>query len=99
MKKNPRNGIYYLDWLNKWTKDILDANAKKDKLVNESGLNEKIKTLATKEDKNISNRNNIKSRTRQNCETLNVDLSYFLAKKISGDDGFHNMFSYQPGIY
>ena len=27
------------------------------------------------------------------------DLSYLLAKKISGDDGFHNMFSYQPGIY
>ena len=64
-KKNPRKDIYYLDWLNKCTKDKLDANAKKDKLVNDSGLNEKIKTLATKEDKNISNRNNIKSRTRQ----------------------------------
>ena len=71
-KKNPRKDIYYLDWLNKCTKDKPDANAKKDKLVNDSGLNEKIKTLATKEDKNISNRNNIKSRTRQNCETLNV---------------------------
>ena len=58
--------------MNKCTKDKLDANAKKYKLVNDSGLNEKIKTLATKEDKNISNRNNIKSRTRQNCETLNV---------------------------
>ena len=64
-KKTPRKDIYYLDWLNKCTKDKLDANAKKDKLVNDSGLNEKIKTLATKEDKNISNRNNIKSRTRQ----------------------------------
>ena len=71
-KKKPRKDIYYLDWLNKCTKDKPDANAKKDKLVNDSGLNEKIKTLATKEDKNISNRNNIKSRTRQNCETLNV---------------------------
>ena len=33
---------------NKFTKDALGAKIKKDKLANESGLNEKIKTLATK---------------------------------------------------
>ena len=33
---------------NKFMKDALDAEIKKDKLANESGLNEKIKTLATK---------------------------------------------------
>ena len=36
---------------NKFTKDALDAKIKKDKLANESGLNEKIKTLATKIEK------------------------------------------------
>ena len=36
---------------NKFTKDALGAKIKKDKLANESGLNEKIKTLATKIEK------------------------------------------------
>ena len=35
---------------NKFTKDALDTKIKKDKLVNESGLNEKIKTIGTKEE-------------------------------------------------
>ena len=35
---------------NKFTKDALGAKIKKDKLVNESGLNEKIKTIGTKEE-------------------------------------------------
>ena len=51
---------------NKFTKEILETNIWKDKLFNESGLNEKIKTLATKEEikKNISNKSIIKSRIR-----------------------------------
>ena len=50
---------------NKFTKNILDPKLSAKKLVNESGLNEKIKTLATKEEiKKINNKGRIKSRAR-----------------------------------
>ena len=57
--------IYYiyisLTDCNKFTKYILDVKIQKDELVNERGLNKKIKTLLTKQE---SNKNSIKSRTR-----------------------------------
>ena len=50
---------------NKFTSNALDAKITQKKLVNESDLNEKIKTSAAKEkNKNISNKGWIKSRER-----------------------------------
>ena len=49
----------------KFTNDILDAKITAKKLINESVLNELIKTLASKKrDKNISKKGRIKSRAR-----------------------------------
>ena len=47
--KDIKNKYFTTSDYNKFTNNILDAKTAK-KLVNESGLNEKIKTLATKEE-------------------------------------------------
>ena len=52
------------DDYNKLTKDILDEKIKKEKLINESSLKEKIKTLAAKEKISRSNKSRIISRAR-----------------------------------
>ena len=44
--------------------DVLDAKLTAKKLVNESGLNEKIKTLVTKEETQSNNKGSIKRRAR-----------------------------------
>ena len=50
---------------NKFTNNILDTKLTAKNLFNECGLNEKIKTLTTKEEiKKISDRDRIKSRAR-----------------------------------
>ena len=50
---------------NKFTNNILDTKITAKNLFNECGLNEKIKTLTTKEEiKKISDRDRIKSRAR-----------------------------------
>ena len=49
---------------NKFTNNMLDAKIMAKKLVNESGLKEKMKTLATKEEIKKSNKCRIKSRSR-----------------------------------
>ena len=48
--KDIKNKYFTISDYNKFTKNILDAKITVKKLVNESGLNGKIKTLATKED-------------------------------------------------
>ena len=52
------------DDYNKLTKDILDEKIKKEKLINESSLKEKIKTLVAKEKISRSNKSRIISRAR-----------------------------------
>ena len=48
--KDIKNKYFTISDYNKFTNNILDAKITVKKLVNESGLNGKIKTLATKED-------------------------------------------------
>ena len=68
--------------------DILDAKITPKKLVNESGLNEKIKTLATKEEiKTLATKAELKTEKDKIVKLETHDLSYFLGKKFFGDDG------------
>ena len=60
-------------------------------------INEKIKqaNLTTNIDFNTVSQRAIKN--EEKIENLNIfDLSYFIGKNIFGDDGFQNMFIYQP---
>ena len=78
--------------------DILNANMKEkeqvdDKscvsdLVKNSDLDIKLATLVTKRESKAEENNIGKLAT--------LDLSYFLGKSFFGDDGFQNMFAYQP---
>ena len=56
--------------------------------INNSDLNEKIKTLATKAE--------LKSEQDKRMKLKTHDLSYLLGKIFVGDDGFQNMLVYQP---
>ena len=67
--------------------DILDAKIIPKKLVNESGLNEKIKTLATKEEiKTLATKAELKTEKDKIVKLETHDLSYFLGKTFFGDD-------------
>ena len=52
------------------------------KLVNKSGLNEKIKKLATKEKLKFSNRSRMKSKTRQSSKISNILFKYFFWSRL-----------------
>ena len=93
--------FYYTDY-NKLTNNITDAKMRKKwekKLVNESGLNPKIKTLATKKEiKTPATKTKLKAEQDKIAKLETNDLSYYLGKNIFGDDGSQNMFVYQPNL-
>ena len=70
-------------------KMTIHEKIKQEKLVNKSDIskNAKLATLATSK---------IKSRVRQNSETWNPRFELFSWLILFGDDGFQNMFVYQP---
>ena len=63
-KENIKNKYFSTSDYNKFTNNILDAKITLKMLVNESGFNENIKILATKEVIKNSKRGRIKSRER-----------------------------------
>ena len=93
--------FYYTDY-NKLTNNITDAKMRKKwkkKLVNESGLNPKIKTLAAKKEiKTPATKTKLKAEQDKIAKLETNDLSYYLGKNIFGDDGSQNMFVYQPNL-
>ena len=69
---------------NKFTSEILDTKLKQANLVTYSDPN------------TVSKRGN---KNKEEIEKLKTfDLSYFLGKTLFGDDGFRNMFVYQPTL-
>ena len=69
------------------------------KLINESSLNEKVKTLATKEEiKALVTKTELKVEQDKIGKLGTHDSSYFLDKNDFGNDGFQNMFVYEPGL-
>ena len=93
--------FYYTDY-NKLTNNITDSKMRKKwekKLVNESGLNPKTKTLATKKEiKTPATKTKLKAEQDKIAKLETNDLSYYLGKNIFGDDGSQNMFVYQPNL-
>ena len=91
-------GKYFIDFdYNKFTNGIIDAKIKQKELVNKSNisnfsknsdLNTKLKALATKAE--------LKAKEYKIVKLQTHDLCYFLGKIFFGDDGFQNMFVYQP---
>ena len=85
--------------LKRFTKDILDAKIKKDNLVNESGLNEKIKKLATKEEiKILATKAELKAGKDNFVKIQTLDLSYFCDKSHFEDDGIQKLFSVSTNL-
>ena len=69
------------------------------KLINESSLNEKVKTLATKEEiKTLVTKTELKVEQDKIGKLGTHDSSYFLDENDFGNDGFQNMFVYEPGL-
>ena len=82
---------------NRFESEILDVKTKQEELVSKSDIsnlvkssyqNIKLRPLATKSDLNAEQDKIVKLQTH--------DLTFFLAKKVFGDDGLQNMFVYQP---
>ena len=83
-KIKPKVYIYItlIDY-NKFTKDILDAKIKKEKLFNKSALNKKVKTLATKQEiKAFATKAELKPKQNKIVKLETFDLSYFLGKNF-----------------
>ena len=58
--------------------------------INNSNLNENIKTLATK--------SKLKAEQDKIVKLQEFDSSYFIGNFLFGNDGFQNMFVYQPAL-
>ena len=88
--QNIINNNLYIDLTdyNKFTKDMLDAKIKEKKLVIESSLNEKIKTLATKEEmKTLVTIAELKVEKDKIVKLQAFDSSYFRGKNHFEDGG------------
>ena len=73
---------------NKFTNNILVAKITVKKLVNESGLNEKIKTLATKEEiKKLVTKAELKAQQDIIVKVQTYDLSLFIGQSYFVNDG------------
>ena len=84
---------------NKFTSGILDSKIKEKGLIDKfsisnlaknSGLSTKLAILATKAE--------LKAEQRKIKKLQKLDLSYFIYKKLFGDDGFYNISVYQPTL-
>ena len=76
---------------NKFMSEIIDTKIKElvnksniSRFINDSDLNKKIETLATKAELNAEQDKLVKLET--------YDLNYFLGKIFVGDDGYKNIF-------
>ena len=77
--KDIKNKYFTISDYNKFTKNILDAKITVKKLVNESGLNGKIKTLATKKDiKKSATKAKLKAEQDKVVKLQTYDLSLFI---------------------
>ena len=66
---------------NKFTNNILDAKITTKKVVNESGLNEKIKILATKEEiKRLVTKAELRAEQAKIVKLQTYDLSLFIGQ-------------------
>ena len=66
---------------NKFTNNILDAKITAKKVVNESGLNEKIKILATKEEiKRLATKAELRAEQGKIVKLQTYDLSLFIGQ-------------------
>ena len=82
---------------NKFTRDVLDAKIKKDKLVNESSLNEKIKALPRKEKrKTLAIKWALKAEQDKIVVLQTFDSNYFRSKSHFKDDTIQNYLAFQP---
>ena len=73
---------------NKFTNNILDSKITEQKLVNKSGLNEKIKTLATKEEiKTLATKTELKAEQDKLVKLRKYDLSLFIGQSYFFNDG------------
>ena len=71
----------------------------KEKLINESSLNKKIKTLARKEEiKTLATKAELKAVRNKLVKLKMDDLSYLRGKYFYGDDGSQNILVYQPTL-
>ena len=69
---------------NKFTSNTLDATITQKKLVNESDLNEKRKTLATKEEiKTLATKAELKAEQDKIVKLQTYDLNLFLLVKVT----------------
>ena len=76
---------------NKFTSNIIDTKITQKKLVNESGLDEKIKTLARKEEmKTLATKAELKSEQYKIGKPQIYDLSLFIGQNYFGNDGTQN---------
>ena len=82
---------------NKFTSNILDAKITQKKLVNESGLDEKIKALATKEEiKTLATKAELKVEQDKIVKLQTYGLSLFIGQSYFGYDGTQNYLVFQP---
>ena len=82
---------------NKFTNNILDAKITAKKLVNESGLNVKIKTLATKEEmKKLATKAKLKAERDEIIKLQTYDLSLFIGESYFVNDGAQLFIILQP---
>ena len=98
-EKSSESTLLLLTTINLRVIDILDAKIKQKELANKSDisnivenfdLNAKLTSLATKA--------GLKAEQDKIVNLQIFDLSYFLGKNFSGDDGFQNMFIYKSTL-
>ena len=81
---------------NKLTCNILDTKITQLKLVNESGLNEKIETLATKEKmKTLAKKTELKAKQDKIVKAQTYDLSIFIDQSYFNNDGAQIYLAFQ----
>ena len=85
---------------NKFTNNIFDEKITANKLVNESGLNEKIKILATKEEiEKLAIKAELKVEQDKIVKLQTYDLSHFIGQSYFVNDGAQLYLILQPLYY